>query len=243
MENTEPNIYNLLKANFKLKYELEQAQELILNARSVKTNYSKEESCLLLKIQKAKQSLLRSNIKMTGKNNYNNYNYFELKDITPQIVDSLLEQGLSSHFFVIENVMHLIINDSESGAYFEWTCPLKRVETVNKNNKGDTGKYMKEEQALRTYARRTLWLEALDIVEPNYIEKETDIKKDTVNTNLYTIPTDAPENVQKVLKQIERTFKQYNVVFDVERINNKLDSMYKNKTINHDDLQEVRKYL
>lgn len=129
----------------------------------------------LQKIQQAKIELMGMEIKMSGRNNYNNYDYFELKDLQKPIMVVLTNNGLISRF--IFNDTHGKLRIYSDSGYCEWQTPLRRVE--QKASGKDTGVYMKSEQAVQTYARRTLWLQAMEIEENNTLEMEAPAEKQT----------------------------------------------------------------
>ena len=195
--------------------------------------YTKEQTQLLFKIQQVKSELYQQDLKMTGYNSYKDYNYFELKDLLPCTVKLLVKHNLSSFFFVKEGNMYLQIIDAGTGAWIQWHTPLKEVARSN-YPKGDIGVLMKDQQALHTYARRTLWLLVLELIEPNSIEKDTTgssqkpATKDTV-----TIPEDTDPVIKDVFQQIRKDFGK-KVVFNETTIKNKLVSMKKAGKIDAD---------
>lgn len=128
------------------------------------------------KLQKAKSELKNQTIKKSGFNKFNNYHYYELDDILPPVIDILLKYDLSSYFYPKNNRMYLEIQDHESKQILSWDTELKEFESAQ-NKKSDYGLYMKQNQGLQTYARRALLLMAMDIVEPNDIEADTDTEK------------------------------------------------------------------
>ena len=198
--------------------------------------YSKDEAQLLFKIQEVKQVLLNTEITRSGFNSFGKYNYFELKDITPVIVPALLDKGLASAFFCKDNCMYLQILDSKTGAWVQWNTKLRVIHREGLP-KGDITVLMKDEQAVQTYARRTLWLQALDIVEhvPEDIETSTGKpkhKKDNqkINNNKSKENFQIPDNIditsKSIFQQIKKDFGN-NVPFNQNTIYNKLDSMKK----------------
>lgn len=202
--------------------------------------YSKDEAQLLFKIQEVKQVLLNTEITRSGFNSFGKYNYFELKDITPVIVPALLDKGLASAFFCKDNCMFLQILDSKTGAWVQWNTKLRVIHREGLP-KGDITVLMKDEQAVQTYARRTLWLQALDIVEhvPEDIETSTGKKQSKknmkINNNeIFVVPDNLSLTVNSVFDTIKNDFKKDNVVFKKEFIRNKLGSMKKHGKIDED---------
>ena len=205
------------------------------------STYTKEQAGLLFKIQQVKQKLNSMHIKKSGRNSYQNYSYYELEDINKPICDALLEEGLASLFTFKNSKGYLQIIDKDTGAWIQWvtdmqTSPrwLKKLETSTK--KGDVGEIMKAKQALQTYGRRTLYLQALEIAEPNMIEREGDVKQKNVvtgNDGDIVLPEDMDEIICDVFKQIKHDFKG-KVPFNKKTLTNKLNSMRKSNKLGED---------
>ena len=204
--------------------------------------YTKEQACLLFKIQEVKKIILDSNISKSGRNNFNDYDYYELEDINKPICDALVEKGLSSLFSFRNEYGYLQIIDKETGAWIQWSTPLKKSErymaqfSTKSGKKGDVGDIMKDEQALQTYARRALYLQALEIAEPNSIEQEGNktSKKNTPKSNndndTFIIPEDTDIVTKGILEQIQKDFGN-NVPYTKKTIQNKLKSMKEHNKI------------
>lgn len=152
-----------------------------------------DESKLLGKIQECKIELKKKNLKKSGYNNHNKYSYFELSDFLPSLELILYENGLATYCYFEDNKGHLVVFDIESGVSHRWstTCRASQV----KENGYDVGVHMKSEQAIQTYARRTLYLQAFDIVEPNSIESDGG---DTQKAKKKPIPKAPKKNVSPV---------------------------------------------
>ena len=112
----------------------------------------------------------------------------------------------------------------------------------NTSKKGDVGELMKAEQALQTYARRTLYLQALEIVEPNVIEQEGNTKSKGATSNEPIIPEDASDEVKQIFMQIKKSFGT-RVEFNKLTIKNKLNSMKNRKGIDETIYNECIKTL
>ena len=230
------NYNNELKEEIKsLKVELSKVQLEVNDYKNKFSCYTKEQAMLLFKIEQVKQCLNDMQIKKSGHNNYQNYNYYELEDINKPITDALIEKGLASLFTFKDDKAYLQIIDSTTGAWIQWSTKIKvstRWENnmKNTNKKGDVGELMKAEQALQTYARRTLYLQALEIVEPNVIEQEGDKKSKGATSNEPVIPEDASDEVKQVFQQIKKDFGT-RVEFNKLTIKNKLSSMRNRKVL------------
>ena len=143
-------------------------QELI-NSGATNQDTSKEKAQLLYKIQKCKIELKKQELKKTGKTN--KYDYFELSDFVPQLERILYENKLGSYFTIKNKKAVLTVFDSVTGVSHNWVTECIYSSQI-KENGYDVGVHMKSEQAIQTYARRTLYLQAFDILEPNEIESQ-----------------------------------------------------------------------
>ena len=142
--------------------------------RDIATTFKKEKLQLLNKVTRAKRMLRKRNIRQSGFNGHGRYNYFELKDIIPHIEEVFDELLLGSYYDFDDDCALLYIYDQETMYEHSWYTPIKTPSMPE--NKVDTGVHMKAIQSTQTYARRALWLQALDILEPNLIEMETERK-------------------------------------------------------------------
>ena len=152
------------------------------------------------KLDDVKCRLSQSNIKKSGKNNFQHYAYFELKDFLPVTRKLFNEVGLFSTFEVKGRTAFLTIQDLESGYGHTWEHQLPKVQkyTVKGNNKTPVKEteVEKTKGALETYARRYLYLAALELTDADPIDNG-DV--DAEDTGKY-----APaETVAKNLKKFE----------------------------------------
>lgn len=193
--------------------------------------YTKEQTMLLRKIQQVKEILLNSEITKSGHNSHNHYDYFQLEDITPIIIKALLEKNLASKFYPKNDRLYLQIVDLESGAWDQVSTKLK-IYNREYTPKGDITYLMKDEQAAQTYARRTLWLLMLDIVEPVPEEPETSSnqKGKKVGQDTLVLPDDMDEVTTEIFQKIRKDFGN-KVAFNKTTIKNKLTSMKKSNQI------------
>ena len=199
-----------------LRYENDELKERL-------NNISKEEAQLLYKIQKCKIELKQKDLKKTGKTT--KYTYFELSDFVPQLEQILYDNMLGSFFKIENKKATLTVFDSETGISHKWTTECIYTKEV-KENAYDVGIHMKNEQAIQTYARRTLYLQAFDILEPNEIESQDkpsqtskkQVKKTKTHPNSWKhtlkpqkdkVQEVTAERVQDILKQAEQTLDDY----------------------------------
>lgn len=145
-------------------------EKLLREIRQLKMRkVTKDEAKLLRDVQKCKIELKKQNLKKTGYNSHGKYHYFELDDFLSCVEIILNKRGLASFFNFEDDRAELTICN-EDGASHTWTT--KCISAKARENGFDVGVHMKSEQAIQTYARRTLWLQAMEITEPNEIESD-----------------------------------------------------------------------
>lgn len=182
--------------------ETEPIQKLELKNKmsDIATTFKKEKLQLLNKVTRAKRMLRKRNIKQSGFNGHGRYHYFELKDIIPHIEEVFDELGLGSYYDFNDDYAMLYIYDQETTYEHSWYTPIKTPSMPE--NKVDTGVHMKAIQSTQTYARRALWLQALDILEPNVIEMDNSSEKRNVTPQKKQTPK--PKQSQKKTKPQEK---------------------------------------
>ena len=182
-----------------------------------------EEAKLLSRVHKCKMELKETKLEKTGYNAHNKYSYFELSDFLPSLEKILYENGLSTYFHFQDNMAYLTVFEIESGICHTWST--KCISAKAKENGYDVGVHMKGEQAVQTYARRTLYLQAFDIVEENTIEKEGENKNKKASKPKPTAPKKqfspvkpikeepqeeiTAERIQDILKEAEKILDKY----------------------------------
>lgn len=128
------------------------------------------------RLQKARVELQNKNIKKSGKNKYSGFTYFELADFIPSINEIFLKLGLSSNFSIQDDLANLfIINTDNLEDNILFTSPIKEASL-----KGCVP--IQEIGAIHTYMRRYLYLNALEIVEPDRLDPEAGKPQENKNT-------------------------------------------------------------
>lgn len=131
------------------------------------------------RLQAARVELQKKNIKKSGKNNYSNFTYFELKDFIPPVNEIFLNIGLSSNFSIQDGIATLCItNTDDLEEFILFTSPIAEA-----NLKGCTP--IQGVGAIHTYMKRYLYLNALEITEDDILDKEAGniSKQETKNNN------------------------------------------------------------
>ena len=172
----------------------------------------KEEVQLLQKIECAKLEINQSAPKKTGKNNFNKYDYYQLGDILPAIRIAFKKQGLASEITYPHGRAQLIIYDVETGAYRKWDMKLPRIPSVTSIK--DVGKDMQLKGAVQTYARRYLYLTALEIAEGDAIDAGEFDAQPVKHTKKSSSKT--TKKTGKTTKTVEKTVEpKYNTIEEV----------------------------
>lgn len=203
--------------------EQERVKNSVMSAqlKNLKNNpLNKEQASLLGRIHKCKIELKKKKLKKTGYNSHNKYHYFELSDFLPSLEVILDEAGLGTYYYFEADEGYLVVFDTTTGISHTWST--KCISSHVKENGFDVGVHMKSEQAIQTYARRTLYLQAFDIVEPNEIEndgegeeKPKSAPKQKPKARSPVKPVREPktevtaERVQEILKDSQRIFDEY----------------------------------
>lgn len=116
------------------------------------------------KIQKARVELQNKKIKKSGKNNYSNYEYFELGDFLPGVNEVCNNNGLSTIFHFEKDKASLKVIDVDEPT----SCILFETPIEMAVIKGSS--IMQQIGGTQTYARRYLYMMAFEIAESDVID-------------------------------------------------------------------------
>ena len=119
-----------------------------------------QKATLFKKLQKARLDFLNKHIKANGRNNFNNFDYIQLRDIVREAIPLLLDNNLSTHIKMHHNVSAMEVVDLETGYSVEFTSAFE-FNNEGKNN----NQRLQTLGASESYLRRYLYLQVLDIVE------------------------------------------------------------------------------
>lgn len=195
------------------------------------------------KIQKGKKIFLEAGIKPTGRNSFQKYNYFEMKDIEPTLLRVCAELQISTRFVFSSTSANLIIRDEEDGIEVYYSLPLPEVKVVD-----DARKAMQEIGSIQTYAMRYLYIQAFEIVvtdtiDNNWSKQSNTRNKPYIKKNRKVQPDmDEPVNQSKLnlnkkvsttelvnrSKIVANSLKQEGKPLNEENIHSKVDELYKN---------------
>lgn len=120
------------------------------------------------KIQKVKAKLMNANIKKSGFNKFAGYNYYELADFTPYIIQFCEEEKLfTAVSFDKELAILRIVNIEKPDEVEVYTSPMEDLELKGCNKVQALG-------GVETYSRRYLYMSAFDIVENDMFDGVND---------------------------------------------------------------------
>jgi hypothetical protein len=128
------------------------------------------------KLAQARVKLQQSNLKKTGKGH--GFVYFELGDFLPRINEIFNELKLSSFTSITSETAKMTIADAEDGSTMTFEVPFA-------NFKGDDKRKLQEVQELGgsiTYLTRYLWVLALNIIEPDTVDRDKQATSNTTQT-------------------------------------------------------------
>lgn len=116
------------------------------------------------KLQQCRVELQQTSLKKSGNNKFAGFKYYELADFLPVINELFNNNGLFSQFNIIENVASLeIINAENPEEIIIFSSP-----TAEANIKGTQP--IQNLGGIHTYMKRYLYLNALEIVEPDLLD-------------------------------------------------------------------------
>lgn len=116
------------------------------------------------KIQDVKSRLLKANIKKSGFNKFAGYNYYELADFTPFIIETCKELKLFTAISFDKELARLtIVNAENPEEKIEYTSPIEELELKGCNKIQALG-------GTETYSRRYLYMAAFDIIESDMFD-------------------------------------------------------------------------
>lgn len=116
------------------------------------------------KLQTVRVALQAKNIKKSGKNTYSNYNYYELADFLPEIMQLMAEHKMTSVVaFTKEQATLTLIDTEKPDAHIVFTSPMAGANLKAAHEIQNLG-------AVETYQRRYLYMTAFEIVEADILD-------------------------------------------------------------------------
>ena len=159
------------------------------------------------KLQQARVKLQDLNLKKSGHNKFANFNYYELSDFLPQINKIFGEMKLFSKFDLLTEKATLTIIDTEK----EGSQIIFESDKTEAILKGTTA--IQQLGATHTYLKRYLYLNALEIVENDFVDAS--IGKNEKETSKQAKPETKKEaTIKDVINYIEKHNEKYKGIID-----------------------------
>lgn len=118
------------------------------------------------KLNEARAKFHQIKLTKTGQNKFANYSYFELGDFLIPALQVFNEVGLCAVVSFDEKMATMTITDTDGGGAITITSPLSEAALKGCHPVQNVG-------ACETYARRYLWVAALEIVEHDALDATT----------------------------------------------------------------------
>lgn len=116
------------------------------------------------KLQRARVLLQERRLKKSGFNKFENFQYFELQDFLPAVNEILEREKIGAAFKIVSAAAELTLVDLEDKDTAVFSIPF-----IHRG--GETKRHpMQELGASITYARRYLWMIAMEIVEHDALD-------------------------------------------------------------------------
>lgn len=134
--------------------------------------YQKRQECIV-GLQKAK-------LKMTGKNTYSNYEYYELGDFLPELNKLMQQNHLAAVFkYTNEEATLTIVDTDKIEDTLVFSTPIELTQLKGCNGMQNIG-------GTQTFARRYLYIMAFEISEPDTlnngeIDEEAEFKRKKID--------------------------------------------------------------
>ena len=166
------------------------------------------------KIIKIKNKLYSEKIEKTGKNSFQNFNFFELKDFLPKLIQFMNEEEINDQFTIENNEAILILKYKEEKNTYK--IPFVMFDTpLNKAGK-ESMQPIQYLGALNTYYKRYLYLNAFSIAENDVIDamEQTETKqKSNSKRKDYEDMTDK-EKFDACIKYINSNRSEHNEIIE-----------------------------
>ena len=160
------------------------------------------------KLQQARVKLQDLNLKKSGHNKFANFNYYELSDFLPQINKIFGEMKLFSKFDLLTEKATLTIIDTEK----EGSQIIFESDKIEAVLKGTTS--IQQLGATHTYLKRYLYLNALEIVENDFVDAS--IGKEAVKQVKPETKTETKKEatIKDAINYIEKHNEKYKGIID-----------------------------
>lgn len=118
------------------------------------------------KLQLSRIKLQTAGISKSGQNKFRGFKYYELSDFIPKINEIFAEVGLYSCFKITNQEAILTIYSDDTDESLEFTSHISDIDDDKKMSMSPIQKL----GAVHTYMRRYLYMNALEITEPDVVD-------------------------------------------------------------------------
>ncbi|MBO4516756.1 ERF family protein [bacterium] len=148
------------------------------------------------KINKVKTLILDTKLKKSGRNTYSGFDYYELADIVPTIINGCNDNKLYTHTSFNNELATLqIINIEKPEEKVEFTSPMRDLQLKGCNDLQALG-------GIETYSRRYLFLMAFDIVEADSFDATNTLQEvKSVFPKTKELKTPTLEDITKIMME------------------------------------------
>lgn len=124
---------------------------------------SADKMTLVAKINETKKRLANAELKKSGRNTFQKYEYFELGDFLPTIIAAESELGFLNVISITPDIATLTVIDADSEKTITFTSPIADAATKGASPIQAVG-------SMHTYMRRYLYVMAYEIAEHDAID-------------------------------------------------------------------------
>ena len=154
------------------------------------------------KMNVAKLSILKTNLKKSGENKFAGFKYYELADILPTIMQVCNDLQLFTSISFREDVALLqIVNIEEPTEHLEYLSPMKELQLKGCNAIQALG-------GTETYQRRYLYMTAFDIIENDMFDAVVEEEEKTINATIEKSIREMIKNHKKSDEEVIRILKE-----------------------------------
>lgn len=154
------------------------------------------------KMNVAKLSILKTNLKKSGENKFAGFKYYELADILPTIIQVCNDLKLFTSISFREDVALLqIVNIEEPTEHLEYLSPMKELQLKGCNAIQALG-------GTETYQRRYLYMTAFDIIENDMFDAVVEEEEKTINATIEKSIREMIKNHKKSDEEVIRILKE-----------------------------------
>ena len=154
------------------------------------------------KMNVAKLSILKTNLKKSGENKFAGFKYYELADILPTIIQVCNDLKLFTSISFRDDVALLqIVNIEEPTEHLEYLSPMKELQLKGCNAIQALG-------GTETYQRRYLYMTAFDIIENDMFDAVVEEEEKTINATIEKSIREMIKNHKKSDEEVIRILKE-----------------------------------